>query len=336
MKKIMKALPLLVVLAILFAFASPVYAQGGEPGKIIFGDNFTLESGEELAGDLVVFGGNVTVEEDAVVNGSLVVFGGTVASDGTINGDVVIFGGQIKLDEHAVVDGDVTTIGGQVSQADGAEIKGDVVNNASPEIKFPNGQMPPRIDLNLNPFWEIARVFYRAVIFAALAMLVVVFLQPQMQYVGQVIVRQPVMAGGMGLLTLVGGPLTIVGVTVILSITIILIPVALVFVFIATLAIALAGLFGIIALGHEVGERFTRAINQNWTPVLTTGLGTFLVMLIGGAVAEIPCFGWFVVLLVGLVATGAVVMTRFGVKPLSLAVTVPAPPSAMDQPPTVS
>ena len=64
MNKIIKSLTLLVLLVLLLAPARPAYAQSGGPGKIIFGDNYTLKSGEKLNGDLVVFGGNVTVESE--------------------------------------------------------------------------------------------------------------------------------------------------------------------------------------------------------------------------------------------------------------------------------
>ncbi len=342
MNKTIKSFTLLVLLVLLLAPAAPAYAQSGEPGKIIFGDNFTLESGEELVGDLVVFGGNVTVEEEANLNGNLVVFGGTVDSNGNLNGDVVIFGGQISLDENAVVAGDVVTIGGQINQAEGAEIKGEIVNNVSPEIQIPNGRSPPdvnppQINIDYNPFWTVAGIFYRAVIIAAMAMLVVVFLKPQMENVSQAIVSQPVMSGGVGLLTVFGGPISIVVVALIMVITLILIPVAALVVFVGALAIALAWLFGIIALGNEVGERFTQSINQTWAPAFTAGFGTFLLMLVGGAIGEIPCIGWLFVVLVGLVGIGAAVLTRFGTRPVqSMALTAYTPPANPDQAPPVN
>jgi len=341
MNKIIKSFTLLFLLALLLAPASPAYAQGGGPGKVIFGDNFTLESGEELNGDLVVFGGNVTVEKDADLNGSLVVFGGTVSSDGNLNGDVVIFGGQIALDENAVVTGDVVTIGGQLTQAEGAKIKGEVVKNISPDIQIPNGQISPNVKppqvINYNPFWTaggVFIVFLRALIIAGLAMLVVIFLKPQMENVSQAIVSQPVMSGGVGLLTVFGGPVSIVVVALIMIITLILIPVAVVVVFAGALVIALAWLFGMIALGNEVGERFAQSINQSWAPVLTAGFGTFLLMLIGGAIGQIPCVGWLFVALVGLVGIGAAVITRFGTRPVQgVAVTAYVPPANPGQVP---
>ncbi|MEP6894121.1 MAG: polymer-forming cytoskeletal protein [Chloroflexota bacterium] len=334
MNKIIKSFTLLVLLVLLLAPAIPVYAQGGGPGKIIFGDNFTLKSGEELNGDLVVFGGNVTVEKNANLNGNLVVFGGTISSNGNLNGDVVVFGGQISLAENAVVTGDVVTIGGQMSQAKGAVVKGQVVKNVSPSMQIPSGAdlKPPRINFNFNPLWRMASIFYRAVIIAAMAMLVVVFLKPQMDNVSQAIFSQPVMSGGVGLLTVFGGPISIVVVALIMVVTLILIPVAVLVLFAGALALALAWLFGIIALGNEVGERFTQSINQTWAPAFTAGFGTFMLMLIGGAIGQIPCIGWLFVTLIGLVGIGAAVLTRFGTRPIQpVGVTVYNPPANTDQ-----
>ena len=67
MKKIFKLFTLALLLALILLPTSAVYARGNSggllDGRVIFGDNFTLESGDTLNGDLVVFGGNVTVEE---------------------------------------------------------------------------------------------------------------------------------------------------------------------------------------------------------------------------------------------------------------------------------
>jgi hypothetical protein len=120
-------------------------------------------------------------------------------------------------------------------------------------------------------------------------------------------------------------------------VTLILIPVAVLVVFVGVLAIALAWLFGMIALGNEVGERFTQSINQTWAPALTAGFGTFLLMLVGGAIGEIPCVGWLFVALIGFVGIGAAVLTRFGTRPLqTVPVNVSTPPTNLDQLPPAS
>jgi hypothetical protein len=95
-----------------------------------------------------------------------------------------------------------------------------------------------------------------------------------------------------------------------------------------------------VALGQEVGERFTKAINQEWSPVLTIGFGTFLLVLAGGVIGLIPCLGGIALFLLGVIGIGASVMTLFGTRPLqipSLTVyTPPTPPSESGQIPPAS
>lgn len=331
MKLMYKFLILCALLALFLVPTGAVHAQGPNPdsgGRVIFGSNFTLKSGETFNGDLVVFGGNVIVEENADLNGNLVVFGGTAKSNGQVKGDVVIIGGQVSLDAKAHVTGDVVTVGGQLQQAEGATIDGNIVNNIQPNIQIPDGKIPPSdvqpnvptpsVNFNFDPFWSATGVLIRAVAVALLAMLVVMFLQPQLNRVGQAITDQPLMSGGIGLLTVLVAPIALV----ILTITIILIPVA----FVGILLLVFAWLFGIIALGQEVGERFTRSINQTWAPVLTTGFGTFLLMLVGGAIGEIPCVGWLAPVALGLLGIGAVAVTWFGSRAAPLAIKVVSVP----------
>jgi hypothetical protein len=147
--------------------------------------------------------------------------------------------------------------------------------------------------------------------------LLTLFLQPQLERVSHAIIRQPVVAGSFGLLTVVLSPL----VFVILVITLILIPVAL----LAVLILTLAWLFGVIALGQEVGERFTKAINQTWVPVFTTGFGTFALMLVGGYIGMIPCVGWLATFLIGIMGIGGVAMTWFGTRPAPGAMVIQPP-----------
>jgi hypothetical protein len=328
---------ILILLALLFVPTGTASAQ--EPGGDVFrlGQNYTLESDETLAGNLAVVGGNADIEKDAVVNGDIALIGGNLKLDGNVNGnvaliggnlsisgkidgDIVVIGGQALLTETAVVNGDIVTMGGQVTQEPGAQVSGEIVNNAPPinipDVPnipnipnvpgVPNVPNPPDINVSVNPFWEVAGVVGRALAVAAIGMLLTLFLQPQMERVGDAIARQPVLAGSFGLLTLVLAPLVLV----IMVVTLILIPVALIVAFV----IPLAWLFGIVALGQEVGERFTNAINQTWAPVLATGFGTFLLLIVGGLVGLIPCVGWLVPFLVGLIAVGGVAMTWFGTR----------------------
>ncbi|HET9588701.1 MAG TPA: polymer-forming cytoskeletal protein [Anaerolineales bacterium] len=334
MKITLKFITLFVFLALLIP-AGSVHAQGPNPGgggRVIFGSNFTLESDDTFNGDLVVFGGNVTIEEDATLNGNLVVFGGTITSSGEILGDVLVVGGQVRLEEPAVVAGDVVTIGGQLDRAPGATIEGEVVNNVPPNIEFPDGRIPPvipdvpavpdipnpNVNVFYNPFADLFWVFFWAVIVSAFAMLIALFWQPQLERAGALIVSQPLMSGAIGLLALFLG--------VILFLTIL-----------PPLIVAFAWLFGVVALGSEVGARFTKAINQVWTPVLTIGFGTFLLMLVGGGLGLIPCLGGLIQFLLGLLGIGGAVLTWFGSRLVQLpATTVYTPPTDSSQVPPAS
>ena len=335
MKLTVKIFTLFALLALLLLPVGPVYAQGPNPGgggQVIFGRDFTLESGDTFDGDLVVFGGNVTIEEDAVLNGNLVVIGGTIKSNGEAKGDVVVVGGQASLEKAALVTGDVVTIGSQLNQAEGAEIEGDVVNNVAPDIVIPNATIPPtspsapivpdiphpNIDISFNPFAEVFWIFFWAVIVAAFSMLLSLFWQPQIERAGHVIVSQPLMTGAIGLLAFF--------VAAILFLTII-----------PPVLAAFAWLFGVVAMGSQVGERFSKAVNQVWTPVLTIGFGTFLLMLVGGAIGLIPCLGGIALFLLGMVGIGGSVSTWFGVRlPQTPGMTLYTPPTDSSQAPPAS
>jgi hypothetical protein len=325
MKTTFKLLTLFSLLALMLLLASPAYAQGPNPdgGQVIFGKSYTVKSGDTFEGDLVVFGGNVTIEQDASLNGNLVVIGGTIKSNGEMKGDVVAVGGQISLEEFARVAGNVVTVGGQLEQAEGAKIAGDVINNVAPDIVLPTGKIPPtapgtpnipdiptpNINVNFNPFVEVFWIFFWAVIVAAFSMLLSLFWQPQIERTGNAIISQPLMTGAIGLLAFF--------VAAILFLTIV-----------PPVIAAFAWLFGVVAMGSQVGERFSKAVNQVWSPVLTIGFGTFLLMLVGGAIGLIPCLGGMILFLLGMVGIGGSVITWFGVRlPQVPAVSVYTPPS---------
>jgi hypothetical protein len=332
MQKAFKTFFLILLLSVLLVPASPAYAQGPNPsgkGQVIFGSNYTVESGDTFEGDLVVFGGNVTIEEDAILDGNLVVIGGTITSNGETSGDVVVVGGQVGLEEAALVSGDVVTVGGQLQQAEGAIIEGEVINNVAPDIVLPNGRIPPTVpdaptvpviprpDINVsfNPFAEVFWIFFWAVVVGAFSMLLSLFWQPQIERTGNVIITQPLMTGAIGLLAFFVGA--------ILFLTVI-----------PPILVAFAWLFGVVAMGAEVGQRFSKAVNQVWSPVLTIGFGSFLLMLVGGAIGLIPCLGGLVLFLLGMVGIGASVITWFGVRlPQVPAMTVYTPPTDAGQAP---
>lgn len=329
MKLNINPIRILLLLALLILPTGVAYAQSPGGDVILFGQNYTLESGETLKGSLAVIGGNVIIEKGAIVKGDVAVIGGNISFDGdvvgdiaiiggnmniaaAIDGDIVIIGGQANLASTAVVDGNIATIGGNVEKEPGAEVTGDITNNAPPTVDVPDVPdapsipNPPAVDVNINPFWNAVGKFGQAVVIAGIGMLLALFLQPQLDRTANTIVRQPWVSGGYGLLAFIVLPVVLV----IMTLTIILIPV----VAVVVLLVPLAWLFGVIAIGQEVGDRFAKAINQVWAPVLSTGFGTFLLMLVIGFLELIPCFGWIPSAIVALLGVGATVMTWFGTR----------------------
>jgi len=321
-----KTFTFLVLLALIAMPTSSVLAQGPGPGngRVIFGSNISIEDGETFEGDLVLFGGNVTIEEGAALDGNLVVIGGNVSTSGDIDGDVVVVGGQIHMENEALVTGDVVLVGGQIERDNSATIEGELVNNVAPQIDIPNGSIPPNVpavpsvpsissvpgvvNVNFNPFTEFGQAFVASLLMGFFAMLVALFFQKRLDYVSQAVMAQPVMAGGVGLLS-------------------VFVAFALFLTIIPLVALGLAWLFGVVAIGSEIGDRLGKAVRQDWTPVVNAGIGAF-VDAINNFSWIAGCFTWVLPVLIGLLAVGGVVLTRFGAKPVQIpGLTVSNPPT---------
>lgn len=307
---------LTLLLTLLVALAWPTVALASDlyEDQVVFGGTFTLESGETLNGNLIVFGGVAMIEDGSTVRGDVVVFGGTVDVDGRITGNLVGLGGPITLGDSAVVEGDVVSMGASVSQDSGAVVHGNVVDNISGPFplvfpatmrSLPGGVNLPTFTPRFNPVMELVWFIVKLFLWAALAVLVVLFLPDHAERTARAVVDQPLPTGGLGLLSAILLPFLLF----FLVITICLIPVAIIVAIVAALAWA----FGLIALGLEVGKRLTQAFKWDWAPAASAGLGTFTLMLvIGGVDALVPCIGWIVPSLVGMIGFGAVLLTRFG------------------------
>ena len=323
MKTIFKIASVLLLVILLFLPLQYAGATNGSlEGQVIFGQSYTLKSGDSMNGDLLVFGGSATIEEGATVNGSTVLFGGNLTVNGSVNGDVVVTGGLVTLGSAAHITGNLTTVAASLNRAEGSHVDGQVFNTATswvgtgdnstrpvlPVVTPPVPAIPP-IKFEFQPLLSVMNAFGQAFGLAVLAMLVMLFLASHADRVAHAIIAQPLTAGGLGLLTVIVAPIAVV----LTAVTIILIPVAIIIVF----ALIVAGVFGWISIGYEIGQRFTKAIHQNWHPAFSAGLGVFALTLVAKALTAIPvlnCVGWLVPFVLGLAALGAVMMTRFGIQ----------------------
>ncbi len=307
---------LVMLAALLLAPLQVAEAKGLAVGPI-FGSNFTLKSGESLNEDVVVFGGTVSIEKDASVNGAVVLFGGSFTLDGNINKDVVVMGGAVKLGSSAHIRGSLITFGAPVSRDTGAKVDGDVINNPTQSVgplapATPGVPVTPSVVEITSPFWNAMGILGQSVMLALLALLIAMFMPVQLRRVADGVVAQPLIAFGMGLLTLILFIVAIMALAL-FSVFIVTLFLTVPLIIIVSVAFAAACVLGWLALGMEVGVRIAQMFKREWPLPLAASLGVFILNLVAQSIgAVIPCVGGLIPGLLGFAGLGAVLMTRFG------------------------
>jgi hypothetical protein len=311
-------LPLiLLALALLLVLAGCTTIPNMEEGLVI-GNNYKLAAGQTLNHDLTVIGGNAVLEEDSTVNGDVSIMGGTVRIDGLVNGDVSVMGGSVRLDDKAVVRGDLNQLGGSIDKSASAQVDGGSTDFDNPSFGSTT-MRAPKLDLNFDPITGPIMAIFQALALAALAMLVQLFAPSPTLRVGQAVQTAPLIAGGIGLLTILVGPALLV----IVSITIILLPVGL----LGFLLLGIAVVFGWLSLGLLTGQHLARLFKQTWTDPICAGVGALALSLVASMANLIWCIGWFVPILISTAGLGAVILTRFGTRTYVLATPAPYSPA---------
>ena len=314
-----KIFTLIIILSVVL-LALPRQALAAPQAKIIMGDSYTLSNGEVLDEDLVVFGGIVRLEEGSTVNGNVMLVGGTLWAAGRIQGDLTATGGMVSLQASAVITGNLSTLGSQVERNQDAVIEGETLTNQDLPFGFVPGAWQDRFMMpsGATPFLDLGWFFLRVVLWGLLAVLVVMFAPEATNRVSKAIVDQPIIAGGLGILT----GIVFLALLVLLAVTICLIPISL----LGASVLVVAGVFGWIAVGTEVGKRIGTMFNWQLHPAGAAGLGTLIVGLVAGGIGFIPCIGWIAPALVSAVGLGGVVLTRFGTRVYeTVPVSIPAP-----------
>lgn len=336
-----------VIAAILVALlVTPITALAQtptpEPTKTISGDQvvvantYRLTSGDELIGNLAVIGGTATLDEGSTMTGDVFLTGGTLTVSGTVNGDFIAIGGAVNIEDTADINGNISLIGATIKKSPLAEINGEITEQSPKFFDF-NLSDPKAINFPFTAktsiLTKMLQASLQALAMAALAVILGLLLPNQIKRVADTVSKEPLVTGGVGLLTIVVAPIILV----LLTITIILIPVTL----LGSLLVGLAVLFGWIAIGFEIGQRFSVLFKTTWHPSIAAGIGVLLLGLVTGFATLIPCVGWLIGVIVAILGLGAVVISRFGsskyankmvqaVVPSTLI--TPTPPSAPEPP----
>lgn len=324
MKKVVSILAVVLVIGLILP--TTAFAAGNPDGRVVFGGDFVLETGQVLEGDLVVFGGNAVLQSGSTVQGSVLVFGGNTDLAGEVTGDISLLGGNLGLGSTAHVHGDISTMGGSIRRDPAAQVDGQVLSGEGLNLPYrfnigPSVMRPPisNLAMNFSPVAEFLWFIFRTLMLAALAVLVVMFWPEPSYRVARAAVSQPFAAGGLGLLTQIIAIPTLI----FLLITICLSPLS----FIGGLILLAAGIFGWIALGLEVGHRIGMAFKWDMHPAAEAGVGGLLMTFVAGGVGLIPCIGWVVSFVLVCVGLGAALLTRFGSREYA-----PVPIAALPEP----
>jgi hypothetical protein len=311
MNKIIRLFFILSVLGFFsLAFPGPVHAAGFgsdlREDKVIIGDNFTLSSGDTLDGGLFLIGGNIIIEDGSRVQGDVLLIGGSINIDGTVEKTVSVIGGSVLLGDNAVVEGDVTTLAASLHSSPSARIEGDVISGRGLQGFHLPGSIqidrPLRIDrpifpFDFTPWWDFYGFLGRTLGLAALAMVVVLIAPNASSRTAVAASSNPILAGGLGLLTVV----VAIPLLIITAITLIFLPVSIIGLLILVVAVA----FGWIALGLEIGKRTAGIFKKEWSLAVCAGIGIVVLSVILEVLHIIPCIGWFGIgpILVGLVGS---------------------------------
>lgn len=276
-------------------------------GKFVFGDTYTLRTGETLRGDLTIFGGNVMMEEGSRVEGDVSIVGGNVSIAGSVTGDLTVLGGNAHLLASARVDGDEAVFAGNVLKEPGAVVRGRT-SRAPAAFPTPSPPTPPgapvfprdfRPSFDASPLGTIAGI----ALITVFAMLAVMLFPTNTARALDALREQALFAGVIGASTWVAVPLVLV----LLTVTICLIPFALVLGVVWGVAV----LFGWSVMARMTGGMLMAGFGRSdWTLAGQTAAGALLLAVLGA----VPVLGVLIGFVVSSVGVGALVLSRFGTR----------------------
>lgn len=272
------------------AFGGDVLVEGEVTGDVdAFAGNVRVTG--EVDGGVSAAAGNVVVGEGATV-GALSAAAGNVAVEGTVAGDVQAAAGSVTLGPAATIEGDLT-YGGELNRHPDAEVAGSVTQE-SPGASTPLGEVPA-LPPWLGPlYWTLVNLVLGAVLLAIFPWF--------SDGVAATARTETLKSGGVGLLALVGIPITLA----LVAITVVGIPLSIAGAFVFALLLWVASVYGRFAVGAWLLS-FANVENR-WAALVVGLLVVFLVGLLPvlGGLVEL------VVLLLGLGALSIALYERYG------------------------
>lgn len=266
-----------------------------------------------VGGDLRAAGGNVRVGRDAIISGDAALAGGSLEFEGVVRGNLRAYGESIQI--NGTVDGDLYVAGDRVRVGPEARISGELRYRGSQDIEIdPGAEVVGGIERQRRSRGNWAERFGdrreaggRPLLAGALLCgVLLILIAPQFSRAAAArLGSEPLMAGFVGLLVLVGLP-----VAALLSIlTIIGVPLGLLLLFSLLLLLMLGMATAALFLGDAALARMSpaRAGAAGWRLLLL-----LLALLLFWVVAQLPAIGRLAVFLLLLAGTGAFARQSLG------------------------
>jgi len=258
---------------------------------LVFG--FRSLAGAE-ARTIVRFGHDVVVEEGMRVRDA-VALGGDVNVIGVVEHDAVAIAGSVILGSKSVVGRNVVSIGGTIDKADGAEVRGDLI-----ELNIPG--LASGLTSVFTDSWQELRWAFQILAliafigFLALALLVIALLPKPVGLVAAAVQNDTLKVALWGLL----GMVLIVPLAFFLAVSV----VGLVLIPLYGFLVLCALLTGYIAVAQLIGKKITTALKRPDQPMIWE---TFWGLIVLWAIAWVPILGWLANGVAGLLGLGGVI-----------------------------
>jgi hypothetical protein len=273
--------------------------------------------------DIVKFGESVFVAKNEFVRGDLVVFGGNAMIEGRVGGNVVVIGGNIRARSGSVIKGDAVVIGGMLDEDDDIVIAGErvIINDFFPVNSLwmfsPEGRVFKFVFMPVGLFVQLV-----------LAYLVLLFLRERILKSEEYLSANYLKNFGVGVLSAIIAFFGLIVLSVLLAITIIGIPLAvLLWISCAGILIFAWTVFA-LSLGRLVAKRlqiqsdsvflmvFIGAVVINLPSVIALGLGLGIPGFLAPLSLVFTVLGLFITGFAHLAGIGALILSRFGSRPL--------------------
>ena len=304
----------------------PNLRPGRGPEVVKFGQDYTLEAGENVR-ELILFGGSATIH--GVVQHDAVVIGGSAELSGTVGGDFVVLGSRATVAPGAKVDGDILVVAGRLESPPDFAPGGDMVvadtmflgdfAGMSPTIRTWIDRLMPWVTQGLllgrmivpNLLWVWAFVGILLAVFFGLNFV----FDTQVRASIQPLVAKPLTTFLIGLLVLVlVGPVTFM-----LTVSVI----GVVIVPFLWAALPAAAILGGVAVSRWIGAMLVAEVPENRTQAARSLFLGFVVICVTLMVPVLGLISWAILGVLGLGAAAVAVA-----KGLRQENPVPKPPQA--------